>query len=193
MQIIQSRRDFPAGLSAAGAAGVLGTTASLADGGPPETTTIRIPKLQGICLAPLYVSEQLLRAEGFTDIRYVETRGGAPNVERLARGDLDFSMVFAPPLLIAIDAGEPVTVLAGMHSGCFELFAQEPIRTFSDLRGRKVGIERLGSSNHVLVAIMAAHVGARPAQGHRLDHRSSRRLHGAVRRWESRCCSCNAA
>ena len=85
-----------------------------------------------------------------------------PNVERLARGDIDFSMVFAPPLLISIDAGEPVIVLAGVHTGCFELFAHEPIRTFSDLKGRDVGIERLGSSNHVLVAIMAAHVGLDP-------------------------------
>ena len=42
MQIIQSRRDFLASLSAAGAAGVLGARASLADEGPPETTTIRL-------------------------------------------------------------------------------------------------------------------------------------------------------
>jgi NitT/TauT family transport system substrate-binding protein len=162
MDTMQSRRDFLAGLSAAGAVGARGARASRADEGPPEVTTIRIPKLQGICLAPLYVSEELLRAEGFTDIRFVETRGGAPNVERLAHGDLDFSMVFAPPLLIAIDAGEPITVLAGVHSGCFELFAQEPIRTFSDLKGRNVGIERIGSSNHVLLAIMAAQVGIDP-------------------------------
>ena len=115
MHIMQSRRDFLAGLSAAGTTAALGSGTALAEG-PPETTTIRIPKLQGICLAPLYVSDELLRAEGFTDIRYVETRGCAPNVERLARGDLDLSMVFAPPLLISIDAGEPITVLAGVHS-----------------------------------------------------------------------------
>ena len=37
MQIMQSRRDFLASLSLAGAAGVLGTRTSLADEGPPET------------------------------------------------------------------------------------------------------------------------------------------------------------
>ena len=42
MHIMQSRRDFLASLSAAGAAGVLGARASLADEGPPETTTIRL-------------------------------------------------------------------------------------------------------------------------------------------------------
>ena len=44
MQIIQNRRDFLASLSAAGAAGVLGARASLADEGPPETTTIRLAR-----------------------------------------------------------------------------------------------------------------------------------------------------
>ena len=53
-------------------------------------------------------------------------------------------------------------MLAGVHPGCFELFAQEPIRTFSDLKGGSVGIEGLGSSNHVYVAIMAAQVGLDP-------------------------------
>ena len=42
MHIMQSRRDFLAGLSAAGAASILGARASLADEGPPEVTTIRL-------------------------------------------------------------------------------------------------------------------------------------------------------
>ena len=41
MQIIQSRRDFLASASWPPAAGVLGARASLADEGPPETTTLR--------------------------------------------------------------------------------------------------------------------------------------------------------
>ncbi len=69
MQIIQSRRDFLAGLSAAGAASALGARASLADEGPPETTTIRLIQDPNICLAPGYIAEDLLRAEGFTEIR----------------------------------------------------------------------------------------------------------------------------
>ena len=42
MQIKQSRRDFLTALSAASAAGVLGKRASIADEGPPETTTLRL-------------------------------------------------------------------------------------------------------------------------------------------------------
>ena len=73
MQIIQSRRHFLASASLAAAASVLGARASLADEGPPETTTIRLAKTLGICLAPQYIAEELLRAEGFTEIRYVRT------------------------------------------------------------------------------------------------------------------------
>ena len=72
MQIIQSRRDFLASLSAAGAAGVLGARASLADEGPPETTTLRHRQDPSASASRLSTSPRtLLRAEGFTDIRYV--------------------------------------------------------------------------------------------------------------------------
>ena len=30
----------------------------------------------GICIAPQYVAEELLRAEGFTDVRYVVGQAG---------------------------------------------------------------------------------------------------------------------
>ena len=73
----QSRRHFLASASLAAAAGVLGARGSLADEGPPETTTIRLGKIPGICIAPQYVAEELLRAEGFTDVRYVETQPAA--------------------------------------------------------------------------------------------------------------------
>ena len=99
MQLIQNRRDFLATLSAAGAAGSLAPGASLADEGPPETTTIRIGKLGGICLAPQYVADELLRAEGFTDVRYVESEGGIALLDKIARGEVDFTQMYAAILV----------------------------------------------------------------------------------------------
>ena len=40
---------------------------------PPETTTIRLAKSPSICIAPQYVVSDLLNAEGFTNVVYVET------------------------------------------------------------------------------------------------------------------------
>ena len=39
---------------------------------PLETTTVRLAKVPTICIAPQYIADELLRAEGFTDIRYVD-------------------------------------------------------------------------------------------------------------------------
>jgi hypothetical protein len=52
MHTMQSRRDFLAMLSAAGAAGVFGAGKPFADEAPPETTTIRLAKTTSICIAP---------------------------------------------------------------------------------------------------------------------------------------------
>ena len=61
-----------------------------------------------------------------------------------------------------------MTALAGLHAGCYELFAHEPIRNISDLKGKRVGIQTLASSAHLYLSIMAAYVGLDPTR-HRVD------------------------
>ena len=61
-----------------------------------------------------------------------------------------------------MDAGGPITVLAGVHPGCFELFGNENIRRITDLKGKSFGIQALGSSPHVFLTGMAAYVGLDP-------------------------------
>jgi NitT/TauT family transport system substrate-binding protein len=164
MQSTQSRRRFLATLSSAGVAGLMGGRNSFAQEAPPETTTVRLAKIAGICIAPQYVADELLRAEGFTDIRYVAVETGIPGALALARGEIDFTTNYTPPLIIAIDAGEPITIVGGEHAGCFEVFAREGIRSILDLKGKAVGVQALGSSQHVFVSSMAAHVGLDPAK-----------------------------
>ena len=68
-----SRRRFLGGLTLAGTAGFLGLhPRQVAAEPPPETTTLRLIQLSGICIAPQYVAEELLRAEGFADVQYVK-------------------------------------------------------------------------------------------------------------------------
>jgi NitT/TauT family transport system substrate-binding protein len=175
MHIMHSRRDFLACLSAVGTASALGGRTTLADEGPPETTTIRIRLDPGIvklvdqgvenpiCLAPKYVAQELLRAEGFADIRYIAVQGGPAYTQAFERADIDFAMMFAPGVVSRLDAGVPVTALAGVHPGCFELFVHERIGTFADLKGHRVGIDAgPGSTEQLYVSIMAAHVGLDP-------------------------------
>ncbi|MGO4838922.1 twin-arginine translocation signal domain-containing protein, partial [Rhizobiaceae sp. 2RAB30] len=64
MQNVLNRRRFLASATLAGAAGLLGVPETLAAEPPPETPTIRLAKISGICIAPQYAAEELLRAEG---------------------------------------------------------------------------------------------------------------------------------
>ena len=164
MQTIQTRRRFLSALSSVGAASLIGTRDSFAQERPLETTTVRLAKIPGICIAPQYVAEDLLRAEGFTDIRYIATTPGIPAALSLARGEVDFTANFAPTFVIAIDAGEPITIVGGEHIGCFELFAREDIRNIPDLKGKNVGVQGIGSSQHIFLSVIAAHVGLDPAK-----------------------------
>jgi NitT/TauT family transport system substrate-binding protein len=164
MQIIQNRRDFLASLSAAGAASVLGAGRTLADDAPLETTAVRLIKIPGICIAPQYAAEELLRAEGFTEVRYVVSEAGRIQAELIASGEADFSLNFAAPLIAAMDAGGPIKVLAGVHPGCFELFVSERVGSVLDLKGRSVGVQGLGSSPHLFLAAIATYIGLDPHQ-----------------------------
>src|SRR6516225_2218788 len=161
-QDLPDRRRFLAGLSAAAGASIVGGPKVSAEDGRLETTSIRIAKIAGICVAPQYVAEELLRQEGFTDISYVAADAGAPAARALVRGDIDFTANFSPTLIIPIDAGEPITIVAGEHVGCFELFAREGIRSIPDLKGKTVGVQGLGSSQYTFLSGMAAYVGLDP-------------------------------
>jgi NitT/TauT family transport system substrate-binding protein len=177
MDLIQSRRDFLASLSAASAAGVLGPRASLADEQPPETPVIRLLGDSSICQAPEYIVDDLLHAEGFAEIRYLypsesvwaTQAHGRPRYllsasidNAVASGEIDFDL-FPPASVIShLHDGEPVTALGGVHAGCYEVFAHEPIQTIRDLKGHTVSVRRLNSGGYLQLAIMAAHVGLDP-------------------------------
>jgi NitT/TauT family transport system substrate-binding protein len=162
MPTIQSRRSFLATLSSAGAAGLIGASNSFAQESPPETTTIRLAKSRSVCVAPQYLAVELLRAEGFNDVRYVPSDAGIRQSKALASGEIDLTLHFSPPLLIPIDVGDKITIIAGVHVGCFELLATERIRSIADLKGKTVGVPDLGTSPHTFVSAMAAHVGLNP-------------------------------
>jgi NitT/TauT family transport system substrate-binding protein len=162
MSLIQTRRRFITTLSLAGAAGLLDAPRGLAADGP-ETTAVRFMRTPSICHAPQFIVEDLLRAEGFTDIRYLEGTSSAEINEAVLSGKVDFNTHFAPQWVSVIDGGGPITVLTGVHVGCFELFGNESIRSVADLKGKTVGVAALGSSDHLFVSVMAAHIGLDPA------------------------------
>jgi NitT/TauT family transport system substrate-binding protein len=164
MLTAQTRRRFLTTLTLAGTASLIPVPRALAAEGPPETTAVRMVRDPGICLAPQYAAEELLRAEGLTDIRYLEAASDADTAQMIASGEGDFTLNFASQFVAAIDRGAPITVLAGVHVGCFELFASSAIRGIADLRGKRVGAQSLGSSAQVFLGALAAGIGLDPAR-----------------------------
>src|SRR5260221_434421 len=72
-----SRREFLTHASVATGAGLLGGIGAVStQAADLETRRIRLIHDPSICVAPQYLAEGLLRAEGFTDIEYVEATDG---------------------------------------------------------------------------------------------------------------------
>jgi NitT/TauT family transport system substrate-binding protein len=158
MPQMQTRRRVLSAIAAMGAV-TLPSPRLLAAEPALETTTVRLGKLPVICFAPQYVCEELLRAEGFTDIQYVDSRPDSSEYPQdLGRGKYDFATSVIAAHTAAISAGVPITILAGVHAGCYELFGHEGIRGIADLKGRRVGT----SAASDLIQMMAAYVGLDP-------------------------------
>ena len=126
-----------------------------------ETTTVRLVHTPPICLAPQYLATELLKAEGFTDVRYVKMENTA-GYKLLMSGQADFAMQAVTQLITHVDAGLPIVMLAGVHLGCYELFATERIQAFRDLKGKTIPVSELGGGRHVFLSGMLGYVGVDP-------------------------------
>jgi len=156
------RRDFMKGLGAlAGSAGLLGFTPLAEAEPPPETTRIRLNENWINCIAPQIVAQELLHAEGFTDVRYMNYPKDIQHFppEDMLAGEVDIGFSFTPTDIQFIDKGAPLAILAATHIGCVELIANERIRSTRDLKGKIVGIH---TDAKVFISMFAAYVGLDP-------------------------------
>ena len=158
-----NRRDFLAHSSALAGASLLSLPNLAHAEPPPETKKIRLMRLPAICAAPQYVAEELLRLEGFEDIKYLEiTDTKTPGAYNFATGEVDISMMDVPGLIPLLDAGEPVTLLAGVHAGCFELFVNGNVNSIRDLKGKTIALSVLGGSEYIYLSSIISYIGMNP-------------------------------
>jgi len=129
---------------------------------PPETTKIRLVHAPFVCLAPQYLAEDFLPAEGFTDWEYLALGSRNLGLDAIADGRADISIWDAHSPIPAIDTGKPVVVVAGVHGGCYQLFGHENVHGIKDLRGKRLVVHYLGGGDHVLLSSMLASIGVNP-------------------------------
>jgi len=164
-----TRRKFLGRLTSVSTAGVLGLYPGIGKAEPPpETTSIRIvydPDIPILCYGPQYVATEMLRAEGFTDISYAPFIGSGLNDARVVGvGNADISACWVGDLITVANAGGPVVGLSGMHIGCTEVFAHEGIKSFHDLKGKKIALFAEESAEKVWFSIMFSFIGLDPQQ-----------------------------
>lgn len=156
-----SRRTFLRQTSALSTAAFLGFPEESRAEPPPEVTKIRLVKLPAICLAPQYLAEELLRLEGFSGVEYVEMdRSGGDGL--LIDGRADVTVTTPPSMIPMIDAGKGLVALAGIHGGCYELFANGRIQAIRELKGKRIAVSAIPSIEYYYIASMLAYVGMDP-------------------------------
>src|SRR5262245_511888 len=121
-----SRRRLLTGASALGAVSLFGTSGLAQPEPHPETTKLRIAHGPFICYAPQVLAEELLRMEGFTEVRYVG-RPDRPTADLVFSGEVDMTMNAAPEFVYTADGRSSAIALAGIHAGCYELYGNERV------------------------------------------------------------------
>jgi NitT/TauT family transport system substrate-binding protein len=130
---------------------------------PPEIRRLRLLHVPAVCHAPMYLAEELLHLEGITEVEYVPF-GMRYIPDGIAASKVDIGMWNAGELIPHLDANKPLVLLAGIHGGCFEVFANDRVRTIRDLRGKSVAIMYYGGGDHILLSSMLAYVGIDPRE-----------------------------
>lgn len=134
-----------------------------------ETRRVRLVHDPSICVTPQYLAEDLLRADGFTEVAFIEATDGL-GMTLLNSGGADMMLEFCGLYLKHIDAGRPLVMLAGIHTGCFEVFGGPEVRTLRDLKGRRIGVLGDGTPDHIFLASIMAHVGLDPRRDVHWEH-----------------------
>jgi NitT/TauT family transport system substrate-binding protein len=128
---------------------------------PPETTTVRFVS-PAPCDPPSALAKEFLLEEGFKDIQY--PRAANTTTEWLTSNLADFSTGYGNLIAANVDAGLPIVTLAGMHPGCFEIFATPGISTIRDLRGKTIAVNATNASDQFygFFSILLSYVGVDP-------------------------------
>ena len=166
-----TRRRFLSGTTALTAGSILGWPELSHAEPPPETNRIRFFHAPFACFTPQYLAEDLLRLEGFTDIQYVPAETNvqvAPDA--VTKGNVDLIIWDAGTQVRTLDMGHRLVVVAGLHTGCWELFGGERVQNLRDLRGKTIGVWGVGAGDYTVISTMLAYVGIDPRKDIKWAH-----------------------
>jgi NitT/TauT family transport system substrate-binding protein len=150
---VWSRRD----IVAAGAAAALLGTLPLRAGADAPPKKLEKPALNlgiaslGSNFLPVYVAAaRTWKAQGL-DVHLVAFRGDSEVAQALAGNSIDISLASMNGLINMITAGQSVAAFyAGFDQADFAWLAQPSIKTWADLKAKKIGVSTFGSLTDAL-------------------------------------------
>jgi ABC-type nitrate/sulfonate/bicarbonate transport system substrate-binding protein len=135
---------------------------------PPARPAPRAVKLayasSGTVFAPLWAAQEfgLLEQHGLQSDELILITGGPLLVQSLVAGELDAAYMASAPAIAAIMAGAPLKLYAGVgHGLAYHLFTKDGtgVTGRQDVKGKRVGISRLGAESHIVVRFWARAIG----------------------------------
>ncbi len=119
----------------------------------PETADVTIGlSVNDSTFLPIYLAEAAgyYKAEGL-NVKVLAFRGGSDLTRALVAGSVHIGVAAPTSVLSAINAGENVKVFfGGFNQAPFFWFALPPIATMAQVKGKRIGITRFGSSTDAL-------------------------------------------
>jgi NitT/TauT family transport system substrate-binding protein len=118
----------------------------------------------GLCGIPLHLAKQLqfYEAEGLVEgVDYEYLTSSTPGVEMLSTGQADVTFGLIAAMLAPLDNGLEAKTVLGIHTGCIQILAGKDtgITDIKGLKGKKIGVEQLASSSHIVTQRALASVG----------------------------------
>lgn len=125
---------------------------------------IKILYSAGLCGIPIHLAKQLqfYEAEGLVEgVDYEYLTSSTPGVEMLSTGQADVTFGLIAAMLAPLDNGLEAKTVLGVHTGCIQILAGKDrgINSIRDLKGKKIGVEQLASSSHIVTQRALASVG----------------------------------
>lgn len=103
--------------------------------------------------------EGLFKKHGL-DSSLIYIRGGTTAAQALLAGEIQFGHLSPAPMMTAwIQGADIVWLGTTIHSMVFTLLTEPAITKGSDLKGKKIGITRLGSASDLAVRLALEHLG----------------------------------
>ena len=115
-------------------------------------------------MSPIWVAQEegLFKKYGL-DVELIHIAATSKAIQSMLSGEIQFTTADALNTIQAVNAGADIVMIcAGVNRFVFSIMARGDIKRIADLKGKKIGITRIGSSTHTAVLYVINKAGLGP-------------------------------